>query len=179
MPIWSHDIPDDPRGPAFPIHRTPAYKPLQAIATSDDLLGTFTHFYKGRTMPHEETNCEACEAGMPYVWHAYLSAFNQQTSLHFIFEMTAQAANAFIEYRTSFHTLRGCHFEARRMNNKPNGRILIRTKPYDLSTIVLPKPPDLIKCLSILWSLPTNTLSAATTNPDKQTKQVRRRAAPK
>ncbi len=173
MPAWTHNVPEDPRGPAFPILRTPSYKPLTAIVTSEDLVGTYTHFYKGRTMPHEQEACEACKAGVPYRWHAYLSAWTQSTGLHFIFESTAQAAETFTEYREAFGTLRGCVFLAQRMNQKANGRVLIRTKPVDLKSMVIPEPPDIIKCLSIIWNLPAPSVSIDGIEPEKKTPRIR------
>lgn len=156
MPTWTKTVPDDPRGHGFPILRTPSYKPLVATATSLDLIGTYTHFWKGRTLPCEGDGCEPCREGVPFRFHAYFAAFDSLKSLHFIFEVTAQAAEAFTAYRDTYHTIRGCQFEARRQTPKPNGRVLIRTRPADLTKLVLPEPPDVIKCLSVLWDLPTS-----------------------
>jgi len=172
MPSWSHDIPKDPRGPSFPIVRTPAFKPLMAIVTSQDLVGCFTHFFHGRTIPHEDAGCEACHEGIPFRWHAYQSIYQPETAAHLLFECTAASGEAFTEYRDKYHTLRGCKFEARRMNSKPNGRILIRTRPADLAQLILPKPPDLVKCLSILWDLPCPDLTTNRINPEKKTTHV-------
>ncbi len=173
MPTWSKDVPKDPRGPAFPILRTPAFKPIAGVVTSEDLVGTFTHFWKGRTMPCEQEACEACKSGIPYRWHAYLSAWTISTGLHFIFECTAQAAETFTDYRDAFGTLRGCNFIAQRQNQKANGRVLIQTKPYDMKTNVIPVPPDIIKCLSILWNLPAPSLTTPTINPEKKTRHIK------
>lgn len=173
MPKWSRDIPADPRGPAFLIMRTPPFKPLVATVTSEDLIGTFTHFFKGRTTPCEGTECPACSDGVPYRWHAYLSAYNSIIGLHFLFECTAQAADAFVEYRDAYQTTRGCCFQAHRLGGKPNGRILIKTSPAKLDQVKLPQPPDIIKCLSILWDLPTADLDHSQRNPGKDTTHLR------
>lgn len=205
MPTFSHDVPTDPRGPAFPIVRTPPGRPLTAIITSPDLVGCYTHYFKGRTSPCDSPKChlcaigdqtftqpngtvyhqvqgknvecdgeacEACMAGVPYRWHAYQSALITHNHLHCLFECTAQAAEKFTEYREAHGTLRGCLFESWRYNSKPNGRILIRTKPADLTGTALPKPPDLIKCLSILWGFPLPELTASKMNPEKKTKEL-------
>ena len=57
MPGWSTEVPANPRGPAYPLLRTPPNKPLIAIITSADLIGCYTHYYKGRTVPCEGDNC--------------------------------------------------------------------------------------------------------------------------
>lgn len=168
MPKWSHNIPDDPRGPALPIRRAPAYGKLIAIVTSPDLLGCYTHYWRGRTMPCEAPDCEACRNGMPYRWHAYFAAEDLKTCLHFLFEVTALAAEPFVDYRSAHGTLRGCLFESCRWQNRPNGRILIRTKPADLKERRIARAPDLEKCLSILWHLPTAQFDTSRRNPETQ-----------
>ncbi len=156
MPEWTNTVPNDPRGPALPIRRTPARRPLTAIVTSTDLVGTMTHFYKGRTMPCQRPDCEPCNVGMPYRWHAYMSALCVDTALHFLFEVTAQAAENFVSYREANLTLRGCKFRATRWRQNPNGRVLIQCKAADLHQLTIPSSPDLVAVLSILWNLPTN-----------------------
>jgi len=172
MPNYSHRPPEQPNGPALPIRRTPAYKPLVAIVTSDDLVGCYTHFHKGHTVPCEAPDCEACNDGLPYRWHAYLSAVDRDTGLHFIFECTAQAAENFVTYRDAHGTLRGCCFQAQRLNQRPNGRVIIQTKPYDVAQHRIPNPPEITKCLAILWSLPTPDVYADGMNPDKKTTKL-------
>lgn len=172
MPVWSNEIPTDPRGPALPIQRTPAFKPLVAIITTPDLVGTYTHYFKGRTAPCEKPECEACRNGLPFRWHAYVAAEETSTALHFIFETTAMGAEPFIDYRQQTGTLRGCLFEATRWQKRPNGRILIRTKPADLTERRLPAAPDLLKCLAILWDLPEQSVTPSIFNPSKATTQI-------
>lgn len=159
MPQYSSDVPENPRGPALPIRRTPATRPLDAIVTSPDLIGCYTHYYRGSTMPCEGDTCPACLEGMPFRWHAYLTAVDDRTNLHFIFEVTAIAAKHFTDYRDVYKTIRGCLFRAERWNRKPNGRIMLQLKKADLKDRELPPGPDLKKCLAILWSLPADTVA--------------------
>lgn len=169
MPTFSHDIPDQTHGYSLPIKRTPAYTKLKAIVTSTDLLGCYTHYWHGRTQPCEAPNCEPCENGMPYRWHAYLAAMETQNALHFIFEVTATGAEPFITYRDAHGTLRGCLFQAERWRQKANGRILIQTKPADLTEIQLPDAPNMVTCLATLWSLPMGNNKTTKRSPEKRT----------
>lgn len=154
MPNFTNRPPTEPRGPAFPIRRTPTGKPLVAIITCDDLTGCPTHYYKGRTQPCSAPDCEACLEQVPWRWHGYVSALNISTHEHFIFEMTAQATDTLIAYREKHETLRGCMFEARRLHPRQNARVILRCKPADLQQTSLPAPPNLEHALSILWNLP-------------------------
>lgn len=166
---WSTSIPLDSRGRAFPLQRTPCPGKLLAVITSENLLGCDTHFYGGHTMPCERPGCEACEKGMPFRWHGYVAAIEYANRSHFIFEFTAQAADTFDTYRKAHGTLRGCLFESRRLNARPNGRVIIQCKPADQSKIRLPEPPDIRACMSIIWNLPAGQVQT--------TKQINGRPA--
>lgn len=155
---FSRDVPKNPRGPALPIRRTPAQRPLDAIVTSHDLIGCYTHFYKGSTIPCEGENCKAHAEGIPFRWHAYMSCVDHKSNLHFLFEVTALGATHFTAYRDVHNGLRGCFFRAERWNRKPNGRCIFQMKPAVLADRELPPAPDLEKCLAILWSLPIDTV---------------------
>lgn len=153
--------PEDPRGNGLPLLRTPTGRPLVAIVTSVDLVGTPTHFWKGRTVPCEIDECEPCENGMPWRWHGYLAAYRQADALHFLFEFTARASQAFLEYRKAYGSLRGCAFRAHRVNLAANARVHLVCKPADLAGIALPQPPDLVRVLSVLWNIATPDLEVA------------------
>lgn len=157
---WMKEPPPDKVGTSLPIVRTPTYKPLAGVVLSAGVIGTITHFYKGRTQPCSAPDCEPCRNGMPWRWHGYVAAW--QKSLHqiFIFEFTSQAADAFISYEKSNGTLRGCQFRSYRPSRTVNGRIVIETRPADLQNVRLPEAPDLIRCLCCLWNLGTTQVTA-------------------
>lgn len=161
MPQWSNSPPADQHGPSLRLRRTPGPGSLTAVATSSDMIGCPTHFYRHRTIPCEAPHCEACDSGFPWRWHGYLSAVDVKTNEHFLFEMTAQAAEDFKAYRERHLTLLGCLFQVHRLGDHRNGRVITQTKPADLTKIHLPAPPDLIKCLSHIWNLPTSDLELA------------------
>ncbi len=137
----------------MPLIRTHPTKPLVAVVTSDDLLGCHTHYWRGRTVPCEVQGCKPCEDGMPFRWHAWLTALTEPQRTHIIFEITAQAAENFVTYRKANGTLRGCRFRASRPAKTPNGRVRIECRPQDLSKISLPEAPNLVKCMSIIWNI--------------------------
>jgi len=153
MPNYSNRPPADPRGPSLPLLRTPTRGGITAIVTSDDLVGTPTHFYKGRTTPCDSPDCEACGKGYPWRWHGYVAAYLQKRRMHFLFEFTARIAEHFVAYRDTHGSTRGCLFKAHRVNSQPNARVILETQRADLTEIYIPKPPDVIQCLSVLWNL--------------------------
>lgn len=154
MPHWTHSPPADPRGQGLPLLRTPAARSLKAIVTSETLVGCDTHFWGGHTMPCERPDCEACNHGVAFRWHGYLSAYNPDDQLHFLFEMTAQAASTFAEYLQEHSTLRCCAFEAWRWRHARNGRLIIKCQHSAHPSHALPRAPDLKTVLAIIWRLP-------------------------
>lgn len=168
MPAFTNAPPPDAAGPSLPLLRTPAARPLEAICTSHDLIGCYTHFWHGHTVPCEGPDCQAHAEGIPYRWHAYLSAFRPSDGLHFLFESTAQASENLVLYRKANGTLRGCVFKAARHNMKPNGRVSIRTRPADLSKLHLPKAPNLELVLAVLWNLPSTNVEPSGLDPERQ-----------
>jgi len=153
-PTWTRNLPPKDEMQSLPIRRVPTSSNLVALITTDDLLGTFTHFYHGRTIPCERPDCEPCNNGLPYRYHAYVAAYNPTHNTHFIFEMTAQAAEVLVKYRDAHLTLRGCKITAFRWGQRPNGRVILKTEPGPIPVTELPAAPDMIRCLSTLWNLP-------------------------
>lgn len=178
MPNYTHDIPKTPEGPSLPVRRTPTNSALLAIVTSEDLIGCHTHFYQGHTVPCEGTDCPAHRDGIPFRWHAYLSAIETKSNLHFLFECTAQAAEQFVQYREAYKTLRGCFFQAKRWKPRVNSRVIIQTKPCKLDEVILPSPPDLVKVLDILWGLGDKKIDGQRRNPDRNMPTTRITPAP-
>jgi hypothetical protein len=154
MPTWTQSPPSDPRGQGLPLVRTPANRPLRAIVTSDHLIGTDTHFWGGHTVPCERPECDACNNGVAFRWHGYLAAYDPQTQLHFVFEMTAQAAQSFADYLKQNDTLRCAEFEAYRWQRRRNGRVILKILHSAWASHALPKAPHLEQVMAIIWRLP-------------------------
>lgn len=154
MPTWTKSPPDDPRGQGLPLIRTPALRSLKAIVTSESLIGTDTHYWGGHTVPCERPECDACAAGIRYDWHGYVSAYNPLDQLHFIFEVTANAAKVFQDYQLVNKTLRCCQFEAYRWRHTKNGRVMIKAERSAMADHALPKAPDVRKVMAVIWRIP-------------------------
>lgn len=159
MPTFSNAPPEDPRGFALPLVRCPTGQGLQGIVTSLDLIGCATHFFGGRTVPHERDNCEPCKNGHTWRWHSWLAAYSPRQHDCFLFESTARATQVFVKYREAHGTLRGCQFRAQRRTGARNSRVYLECQPAHLEGLVLPEPPDLLKCLSFIWNIPLPSIT--------------------
>ncbi len=158
MPQFSSTPPVDPRGQSLELKRCPPGAVLTGIITSPQIVGCPTHFFGGRTVPHEQGQCEPCTAGIGWLWHGYVAIYNTQQKAHFLFEMTARCVEPLTEYRAANGTLRGCSILAQRPSGKPNGRVYLKTKSVDLAGNYLPDAPDLTQVLAMIWGLPAPNL---------------------
>lgn len=155
----THQPPDNPNGQPLPIRRTPPKGVLTATITAANLLGTATHFWGGRTTPCTNPTCDACAAGTPWRWHAYVSAIEFLSQTHFLFECTAAAADAFVRFARERGTLRGCTFRASRSSTRMNARVIIETHLYTGQPKDLPAEPNIILALARLWNIPANQIT--------------------
>lgn len=155
MDPWSDSPPEEPNQFSFDIVRTPASKPLIAIATSLEIVGRMTHFAKNRTLPcMGEGQCDWCEAGHSSRWHGYLAAVSTDTYQHFLFEFTAKAGDTFKNYMLQYTQIRACQFRASRPSGKSNGRVIISCHRLDETRLCLPDPPNVKRILSHVWNIP-------------------------
>lgn len=172
MPQFSSQPPTDPRGRSLELKRCPPGAVLPGVITCHDVVGCPTHFWGGRTVPHEEEECEPCLAGIGWLWHGYVSAFQRELRLHYLFEMTARCVEPLTEYRQKNPSLRGCMFLAQRPSGKPNGRVYLKLKTLDLASLTLPDPPDLTKVLAMIWNLPAPNITVDGRIKDSQRLRV-------
>jgi len=154
MPVFSKTLPTLERHMGFDLKRTPESKPIDGIVTCELFLVTQTHFWGGRTVPHELYDCPACARAQPFRTHVYISAIMPDTREHFLFECSSNAAKAFEEYLGTYGTLRGCFFRASRPKKTKNGKVVILTKQADLTKCHLPQPPDIERALCVIWQVP-------------------------
>ena len=153
MLSWSTTPPKTTSDFGYRLVRTPAYKALHGIILADDLLGTFTHYAKGRTMPCPQKECEHCNEGKPYRWHAYVPVLCLPGKEKVLLEITALAAEQLKEYRSRFCSLRGLEILVLRPSKRPNGRITIQAKASGIPESELPKPPIVERILLHIWGL--------------------------
>lgn len=161
MPLFSSEPEEGAKGVTLPLRRTPPTGALVGTITCKSIVGTNTHWYGGRTTPCELPDCEPCAKSVGWRWHGYVSAIDQKTMEHFLFEFTAQAQDFFRLFLINNSSLRGCIFKATRMGNKPNGKVQIVTKRQENGLIYLPEEPKIEEVLCHIWGIePEKTTEA-------------------
>lgn len=150
---FTNEAPVDPRGNCLPLKRTPTGRPIKGIITCHDLAGTPTHYFHGRTIPCDSEKCPACDEGVPWRWHGYVSLYLPTSHHHVLFEFTAKPSEVLKTYRLAYGTLRGCILTARRANLAPNARVIMTTERADMERLALPEPPNIVQALAIIWNI--------------------------
>lgn len=179
MPTFRTELPKDNGPKGLQLRRTPKEAALTGIVTCDNVVIVDTHYWHGRTTPCErQTNdagrtiddsaCQPCREKQSWRTHCYVSTWSAKTQEHFLFECTAQAAVAFLEYRAANKTLRGCGFAATRPRGTTNGKVTIITKAVDLSRTPCPNAPDVHEALLVIWRIPLTAKQTEQT-PDGRT----------
>lgn len=152
MPRWTRVPPETPIIQTLPLRRTPPSKPMIGLITCRSFIGTYTHFYQGRTAPCEEEDCEICKQNQSARWHGYVSAITPKVHEHFLFEFTQGPAEVLFRYHQDHGSLRGALFQACRLSRRPNGRVHLQVTPQNLTGVKLPDPPDIKSILLHIWS---------------------------
>jgi hypothetical protein len=136
---------------AIQIIRTPQAGKLVGIALNESILGCYTHYWGGRTVPCQTEHCEACNNGAPARWHAYFAAHCPNTTHIALLEITAAAAETLYLYTHTNGTLRGAQITLRRRGEKKNGQVIATAIPGGMQASHIPEAPSIIKILAQLW----------------------------
>lgn len=158
MPTFSNCLPAKTENKGYDLRRTPPDKPIKGIITSDNIIGCYTHWWGGRTVPCEDDGCEACKNNTPARWHCYLSILEAGSRDHFIFECTGKAALPLQEWTKTNGKLRGVLLTAHRPKRRRNARVEIILRPHDCQGIVVPEAPDLMRAMAVIWQLPADAV---------------------
>jgi len=142
----------------YRIIRTPANGLLKAICLGIDAVGAYTHYYRGRTRPHTQPDCEACQAGVPTRWLGYLGVLLPKEMEIAILEFPSGCCSVLDEYLRLHRSLRGAEIWSMRAGSRPNARVRIQLRPGSRTEGQLPADPDIRIFLARLWDLHSETL---------------------
>jgi hypothetical protein len=138
---------------SYRIVRAPTQGELQGMILSPDIYGVETHYFHGRTRPHTEPVCEACDNGTGKRWQGYLALLLTKTRDLALFEFTAAAAAPLVEYHEHNKSLDGAIIRAYRTSLKPNARVVIRIERGDVAMYSAPQAPNIAEILSRIWGI--------------------------
>lgn len=137
----------------LPLLRTPDKRSIGGIILSHDMIGTYLHYWKGRSRPHKEENCEPCAEGNGKRWKSYVIVQDVVDRKRGILEIPPYATDQVDEFFKQHRTLRGWRISLSRPNKRANGRVCATFHPAKFDEAVLGECPPLIPMLLRMWEM--------------------------
>lgn len=150
---WSESSSPSEYDTNFPwsILRTPADKILRLAVISAGHYGVYTHYHRGRTIPHLKTECEGCSENALPRWYGYVLALLNPTRQKVVFEFTAKSAETIIKAEKDYGTLRGLIIQASRPRGRDNSPVHLHVTGQQFNPTELPEPESIRPILAHIW----------------------------
>lgn len=146
-------VPDQETRHALPLVRTPAKGQLRVLVTTPDIIGTYTHWYAGRTQPCRGDTCKACLEGAPSRWLGYIAGRIADGPRHAIIELPQLAAEQISRHIADHGPIRGRILTLARLSKRANGRVSASIENDTDPDREIPPAPDMPRCLATLWQI--------------------------
>lgn len=139
------------------LYRVPKKGISGLVILSPRYLGRLIHYWGGRSMPHIEPWCPACEDGNGKRATFWVAAWQPASGNQAILELTDGSIETIDDYIRRYKTLRGADFAAIRKGGRVNGKLIVQLKPSTMPEAAIPAEFDFRKELEHMWggSLPT------------------------
>lgn len=168
MRAWTNRPDRDPTTLHLDILRARPGKAYSGVSMATDVVGAYTHYWRGRTVLCTTPNCDACHAQRKARWYGYIPLWEPDTDRRVLLEITAACLDAIDAYIASNDTLRGARVTVRRANNKINSKIIATLTHAGLTDGRIPTEPPTRQLLERMWEIETNTHPAT---PETETAQ--------
>lgn len=145
--------PDGEKSIGIPVLRAKTKGGCSGIVLSETPIGTWTHFYQGRTRPCIGPACAMCLDPNPKRWHSWVIVRDSVNGKLGIFELPANAALDLDDFCREHHSLRGWKLSLTRPSGKVNGRVFLAISGPKVDAKLLPPCPDLPKILLRMWQV--------------------------
>lgn len=153
MDFWKNRPPAPNEFGGIRLIRVDKDRGLDAVITSNTLVGRDTHFTNRRTAACTGPDCSYCLDNVPARWHGYISICSTRLTSQAVLELTALAAQPIIDYQDRHGSLRGARLRASRKGNKHNSPVTCEVLPSDLDQRTLPRGVHLENFLAVIWHL--------------------------
>lgn len=137
----------------IPVWRAPTKGEGGCIILSKVLIGTWTHFFRGRTQPCLGDACAICADQITRRWHGWVVGWGSKDRSMRIVELPAGPAVTLSDFGKERGGLRGVGIRLSRRNGKPNGPVVIAISGAQIDSALLPPCPDLAPLLLRMWQI--------------------------
>lgn len=142
---------DESLGMPYEIIRCRPGKPVTGILLSRRHVGAELHYWKGRSILHADTGCEACENGYTPRWYGYVAILRSGIGTINILEFTARCWPSVREYYEQIGDLRCAKFNASRLRDAANAPMGLTISEAKVPESSIPAEPDLVGMLERMW----------------------------
>ena len=165
---WNERPQDNDVNDRIEIYRIKKKGMRGAVILSEKMIGTYMHFWGGRSEPCMKKNCRACEAGNRARWYGWIGICVAETHQIMILEITRAAAEQIKEYLESHEKLRGAKIAGWRKGKKENGKLTLEIREGESKLLFLPKEPEICERLKRMWETKRRNLEVEREKPNKE-----------
>jgi len=137
----------------YDILRTPAKGIGNLALLGDGFRWQELHYWRGKSVPHNEHWCEPCEYSCELRERGYIACSPRNVIDIQILEVTDQCGDAIAEAVERFHTLRGLVVNLIRKESKANGKLKIAFTNEQIHSDLLPTSPNVEEVMRRVWGL--------------------------
>lgn len=145
--------PESEKAIGLPVLRAKSRGTLGGIVLSELCLGTWTHFFQGRTRACTGSACKMCNADHARRWHGWVVIQDSRSGKLAILELPANAAMDLDDHAREYGSLRGYSMSVERPSGKVNGRVRLTISATRQSPENLKPIPDLRGILLRMWQV--------------------------
>ena len=137
----------------YDILRTPAGGIGNLVLLSEGFLWQELHYWRGKSVPHNQHWCEPCEFACELRERGYIACTPNGTVDIQILEVTDQCDEVIADAVQRFHTLRGLVVGLGRKEKKTNGKLRIIIPGKQIHGDLLPAAPNVEEVMRRIWGL--------------------------
>lgn len=133
-------------------------KPINGICLSTTVSGRYCHYFRGRTGPCADNDCEACAASQPRRWLGYIAIWDDREQRPFMVELPITAARQLLREFSPGQSMRSFWVQIERLGDKPNGKVVATRLARAQRVGAILAEPDLPSILRAMWRAPSRQL---------------------
>lgn len=145
--------PESEKAIGLPVLRAKQRGSLGGLVLSELCLGTWTHFFQGRTRACTGPGCRICAADHARRWHGWVVVQDSRSGKLAILELPANAALDLDDHAREYGSLRGYSMSIERPSGKVNGRVRLTISATKVPELSLKPCPDLRGLLLRMWQV--------------------------
>jgi hypothetical protein len=142
-----------PKAKKYKLLRVPGRGIGNLVLLGNEFLWHDLHYWRRRTIPHFETNCEPCEYHCPIRERGYIAVAGKLETRVLILEVTDNCGDAVRELMAERKSLRGCIVNLSRLEKKDNGKLTLHSDGKQVDQSLIPDSPDVGECLRRIWGM--------------------------